>query len=214
MLTQAFVGSILIGTALCLSIATSALADDDRSHRQRAHHRKHLHRGHAHQPAPHARPHHIPLHHTPPRPVHHHHHIHRHWPHPGVQIGVSLGWPRHAPAYPHGHHRHVHGPLCPVVVEKHVHHHVYAAPVWEVHYAPLHTPYASTFLLLDISPGHAQLYVDGQYLGHANTFQNGRMQIPVSPGIYMIQLHLHGKAYSKEVHIQPGRSTIVTARLM
>jgi hypothetical protein len=40
------------------------------------------------------------------------------------------------------------------------------------------------------------------------------MQIPVSPGIYMIQLHLHGKAYSKEVHIQPGRSTIVTARLM
>jgi hypothetical protein len=75
-------------------------------------------------------------------------------------------------------------------------------------------PYASTYLYLEISPGHAELYVDGQYFGHANSFHNGQLQLPIAPGRHMLQLHVNGRAYSKAVEVHPGASAIVTARLM
>jgi hypothetical protein len=107
----------------------------------------------------------------------------------------------------------VHGPRCPVIVEKHVYHHVHVAPVWDVQYSPVRLPHASTYLHLEISPGHAELYVDGQYLGYANSFHNGQLQLPVAPGRHMLQLYLDGRAYNKAVEVRPGTSALVTARL-
>jgi hypothetical protein len=78
----------------------------------------------------------------------------------------------------------------------------------------VHRPYAPTYLYLEISPGHAELYVDGQYFGQANAFHNGQLQLPIAPGRHMLQLHLDGTAYSRTVEVQPGASAIVTARLM
>jgi hypothetical protein len=63
---QAFFGTIVVGTALCLSIATLALADD-KHHRQWKEHRRgqHQHRQphHSHQHRPHHQQHQLHIHH-------------------------------------------------------------------------------------------------------------------------------------------------------
>jgi hypothetical protein len=129
-------------------------------------------------------------------------------------VGIIVGAPVSYPVYPHGHHAHIHDAHCPVIVHKHVDHHIYAAPVWDVHYAPLQAPGTATFMFLEISPGQAELYVNGHYLGYANSFHNGRIQIPVAPGMHTVQLQLHGTAYTKAVAVHPGRTAIVKARLL
>lgn len=101
-----------------------------------------------------------------------------------------------------------------MVIKKHLVHHVYTMPVWDVYYEPVRRPHASTYLYFDIAPGHAELYVDGQYFGSADGFQNGQLQVPVAPGTHRVQLHVDGQAYAKTVDVHPGTSAIVKARLM
>ena len=215
MLKSAFFGAMTVGMALCLSISTPTLADDARhAHRGQRHH-PHHHRGQHHRPSLHAPRHSVGHHHRHQHHVHQHgHHGHHHWPHGGFHVGVVLGGAIGYAVYPHGHSLHVHGPYCPVIIEKYVHHHVHVAPVWDVRYSPVRLPHAPTYLYVAISPGQAELYMDGQYLGPAHSFHNGQLQVPVAPGTHMLQLHLNGKAYTKAVEVRPGASALVTARLM
>jgi hypothetical protein len=129
-----------------------------------------------------------------------------------VHIGIRIGRPYGYPYYPHGHHLHVHDPYCPVVVKKRIYHHYsYAAPTWHVYYAPHHTP--QTRLSIEIVPHYGDVYVNGRYLGQAQAFHNGHVQLAVPPGQHAVQLRYNGSSYTRQVHVKPGSTAVVQARL-
>jgi hypothetical protein len=82
-----------------------------------------------------------------------------------------------------------------------------------VHYYTHHAPALQTILHIVVAPRHGDIYVDGRYLGQARTFRDGKVQFPVAPGRHTVQLHIDGTAYSRQVNVKAGSTTIVEAHL-
>lgn len=178
-------GILLAGVVLLFSIPAPSLADP------RDHRRPHVRHEHKH---------------------HQRHHWHHRPRHPRVHIGVRIGRPYGYPSYPHGHHLHVHSPYCPVVVEKRIYHHyAYAAPTWHIYYDTHYTP--QTILHIEVVPQHGDVYVDGRYLGQAQTFDNGQVRLAVPPGQHAVQLRYNGASYTRHVHVKSGSTAVVQAHL-
>lgn len=197
---------LLVGTVLCLSIPTSAIAQRHNRHtvghnRQAVRHNRYAVR-HNRQAERHNR---YAVRHRP----HGRHRSHR----SGFQIGLFVGGLVRYGHYPHGHHLHVHGPYCPVVIEKHVYHHAYASPTWHVYYDTQRVQAPLTILYISVTPGYGDLYVDGRHLGQVRRFRDGSVQLPVSAGRHVVQWHHNGSAYSRQVDAKAGSTTIVTAQL-
>jgi hypothetical protein len=55
------------------------------------------------------------------------------------------------------------------------------------------------------------VYINGNFVGLAHTFQEGNVQVPVSPGTHTIQLRYGGKDYTRQIHVRPGATTLVKA---
>ena len=132
----------------------------------------------------------------------------------GFHFGFGVGFPFGHRFYAHGHHLHVHDHHCPVVIEKHVHHHAYAAPVWHVDYhETFHAAATMPRLHIVVVPGHGQVYVDGRYIGNAKAFRDGRTTVPVTPGRHVVKLRYGGRSYTKPVRVNYGSATLVRATL-
>jgi len=139
----------------------------------------------------------------------HHRHHHGHKRHNDIHIGVNIGGYGYYPRYPHGHIHHIHNSYCPVVISP-----VIIAPVWEVYYHSYYRPSAVAMLNVIIGPFSGSLYIDDQYYGEAHSLHNGRLELPVSPGLHTVQLHSGGRTYSQKVHAKPGAIAVVKANKM
>lgn len=62
-----------------------------------------------------------------------------------------------------------------------------------------------------VEPFDGDLYIDGQYYGEANDLNDGRLELPVSPGEHTVQLRSRGKTYTQKVHAKPGTTAVVKA---
>jgi hypothetical protein len=94
------------------------------------------------------------------------------------------------------------------------HHYVETAPVWEVEYHVTHTPTSETSLYIVVAPHHGEVYIDGNYIGEARTFSQGKKLVPVTPGSHTVQLQYGGQAYTRQVTVEPGATAVVKAKRM
>jgi hypothetical protein len=88
---------------------------------------------------------------------------------------------------------------------------VVIVPVWEVYYHAHHHHSAAAILHIVVGPLSGALYIDGQYHGEAHRLHDGRLELPVSPGLHTVQLRHDGRTYSQEVHAKPGKTAVVKA---
>jgi hypothetical protein len=89
---------------------------------------------------------------------------------------------------------------------------VVVVPVWEVYYHS-HRHYSSAAMLqVIIGPFSGDLYIDGQYYGEARSLDDGRLELPVSPGLHTVQLRHGGRNYTHKVHAKPGVTAVVKAK--
>jgi hypothetical protein len=140
---------------------------------------------------------------VPPSVMAHHRH------HSGFRVGIFFH--SYAGHYPHGHHFHIHGSHCPVVVEKHVYY-IYSTPIWYVYHDIRDASSPRAFLHIVITPRHGDLYIDGYYVGQVRRFRQGRVQLPVTPGVHVVRWDLGSTAYTRQIHVQAGSTTLVKVR--
>jgi hypothetical protein len=88
---------------------------------------------------------------------------------------------------------------------------VIVAPVWEVYYHSHYRPSAAAMLNIVIGPFSGSLYIDDHYYGEAHGLDDGRLELPVSPGLHTVQLRSGGRTYSQKVHAKPGAIAVVKA---
>jgi hypothetical protein len=62
-----------------------------------------------------------------------------------------------------------------------------------------------------IGPFSGALYIDDQYYGETHEFRDGRLELPVAPGLHTVQLRYGGSSYSYHVRARPGATAVVTA---
>ncbi len=176
-----------------------------RHHRPRRH--MHPHRQYNHQ---HHGRHHRHQHHG----RHHRHPRHRgHHPHHNIFVGVHIGG-HHHPHYPHGHYQHIHDDYCPVIIEPYVDYHngTESTLAWEVEYYDDAPSATATSVYLILAPTHGDVYINGKYIGHAQSFKHGKKRVVVPPGNHHIQLKTGGRSYNQQVTIKPGRTAVVKAK--
>lgn len=227
-LTKIFTGIALVSMMFLLASPITATAES-RRHKIRADRRYATYHtrptGHRHAPRhvrKHVTPRHVKRHdvkahrrhHRRPHGIHHRPHRHHRPHHGGLHFGIHVGVPIWHGYYPHGHHLHVHDHRCHVVIEKHVYHHSYAAPVWHVdHYDSFHTAPPTPRIHIVVTPGHGEVYVDGRYIGNADTFRDGQTEVPVTPGRHVVKLRYGGRSYTHPVQVKDGSATLVRASL-
>jgi hypothetical protein len=141
-----------------------------------------------------------------PRDRHHKRHHHRRYRRHGVHVDVNIGGHGRHPVYPHGHRHHIHDDYCPIVIRP-----VIIAPVWDVYYHSHHRPSASAMLHVVIGPFSGALYIDDEYYGETHEFRDGRLELPVAPGLHTVQLRYGGSRYSYHVRARHGATAVVTA---
>jgi len=65
-----------------------------------------------------------------------------------------------------------------------------------------------------LGPFSGALYIDDQYYGEAQQFDDGSLELPVSPGLHTVQLRSDGRTYSQNVHAKSGAIAVVKANKM
>lgn len=135
---------------------------------------------------------------------------------PGVDVQIGADRP-----FRHYHHRGGRssiylGPvLYPPVV-------VYAPPVvytarQVVYSAPpvVQSPpqHATATLRILVAPLLADMYLDGQYIGRAQEFPDGQVQLVVSAGNYTVELRVGTIAHTHTFYVSPGATMVVNDRL-
>jgi hypothetical protein len=138
-----------------------------------------------------------------------------------VHVGVSTGpfiYHQHHGFIHHRHHPFVHGhvfmPFPPlVVVEPPPPPVVYVPPPPpRVVYAPA-PPVATATLQILVAPLQAEIYLDGRYIGRAEDFRDGRVQLSVSPGSHTVELRFGTASRTHTITIEPGSTALVSDRL-
>src|SRR5262245_34511388 len=67
---------------------------------------------------------------------------------------------------------------------------------------------------MDVSPGNAQLFVDGYYAGAADTFDGPFQRLHVTPGGHVITVYLDGyRTLSRTIYLRPGAAVTFHDRL-
>ncbi|MBM3225353.1 MAG: hypothetical protein FJZ47_16335 [Candidatus Tectomicrobia bacterium] len=143
---------------------------------------------------------------------------------PGIalQVGVGGGG-RHYHGYRHRHHYHGFRPsvfvspwfYAPAVVyaPPPV---VYAAPP-AVYVAPpvvtSQAPVSTATVQVRVTPLLADVYLDGRYVGRAQDFPEGRVQLSVTAGSHTIELRLGTISHVHTVTANPGATVVVNDRL-
>jgi len=89
---------------------------------------------------------------------------------------------------------------------------VVVVPVWEVYYHSHHHYSSSAILQVIIGPFSGDLYIDGQYFGEVDRLDDGRLELPVAPGLHTVQLRHDGRHYTHRVHARPGVTAVVEAK--
>lgn len=140
------------------------------------------------------------------RRVYHHRRHHRRQEYHGVHMDLHFEGHNHRPWYPHGHAYHVHDNNCPVIIRP-----VIVAPVWDVYYHSHPHRSAAAMLQIVVGPFGGALYIDDQYYGEAHRLHDGRIELPVSPGLHSVQLRHGGRTYSQQVRAKRGVTAIVKA---
>jgi hypothetical protein len=143
------------------------------------------------------------------RGFHGHHGFYRHHGHHGhyhrgfssrVSFHLGFGFPFFYPAPV------VYGPPAVVYTSPAV---VYTPP--PVVQAP--PPAASGTLRIVVAPLLADIYLDGRYIGRAQEFPDGQVQLAVSPGSHTVELRLGATAHVHTVSVGAGATVVVSDRL-
>jgi hypothetical protein len=79
-------------------------------------------------------------------------------------------------------------------------------------YVPGH-PARTGLLQLKVLPLTVEIYLDGRFLGRAQDFQNGRLDLPVSRGKHLVEIRLGTNAHSHWIRIRPGSTMVIEDEL-
>lgn len=63
-----------------------------------------------------------------------------------------------------------------------------------------------------VTPFDGDLYIDGEYYGKAHRLDDGRLKLPMSPGLHTVQLRHGGRTYTQQVRVQRGAIAVVKAK--
>jgi len=126
---------------------------------------------------------------------HYHRHHHRHHHHHGPFI-----------------HGHVFIPFPPVVVIEPSPSVVYAPGQRTVVVAPVPSAVTAT-LRIFVAPLQAEIYLDSRYIGRAEEFRDGWVQLTVSPGTHTVELRFGTVTHTHGINIAPGTTAVVNDRL-
>jgi len=74
-------------------------------------------------------------------------------------------------------------------------------------------PAAAATLQILVTPLQADIYLDGRYIGRAQEFPDGRVQLSVSPGSHTIELRLGTTAHTHTVSVGAGATVVISDRL-
>ncbi|PON15277.1 hypothetical protein C2W62_24690 [Candidatus Entotheonella serta] len=85
------------------------------------------------------------------------------------------------------------------------------APTWEVYYHSHYRHSTAAILHVLVGPFSGALYIDGHYYGDTHNLHNGRLELPVSPGLHTVQLRHGGRTYTHKVRAKPGTTAVVKA---
>ncbi|ETW96723.1 MAG: hypothetical protein ETSY1_25435 [Candidatus Entotheonella factor] len=88
---------------------------------------------------------------------------------------------------------------------------IVVAPTWEVYYHSHHRPSSTAILHIVVGAFSGDLYIDGQYHGEAHRLHDGKLELPVAPGLHTVQLRYGGRSYSHKVRVKPGATAVVKA---
>ena len=75
------------------------------------------------------------------------------------------------------------------------------------------SPAAAATLQIVVAPLLADIYLDGRYLGRAQEFPNGLVQLAVSPGSHTVELRFGVTAHTHTVSVGAGSTVVVNDRL-
>ena len=85
------------------------------------------------------------------------------------------------------------------------------APIWsETYVAPHQNVHQAQLHIIMASPTGG-VSVDERDLGRVEGWQQGRMQLPLSPGRYTVSLRRSGSIYKRQVQVYEGMITVVRA---
>ncbi len=214
MLKVILAGIVLPVMALLIAMPTPTFAES------RPQPRSNIRRHSNHRPQ-YQRRHHVQRHHVQHRRRHHRHvrghrqyHGQRHERrqrrrHHGAHIDIRIGGHHHRPTYRHGHPRHVHDDYCPIVIS---YRQVVVVPTWEVYYHSHRHRSSAAILHIILAPFDGDLYIDGEYHGGTDHLDDGKLKLPVSPGLHTVQLRSGGRTYTQKVRVQRGATAVVKAK--
>ena len=74
-------------------------------------------------------------------------------------------------------------------------------------------PAAAATLQIVVAPLQADIYLDGRYIGRAQEFPNGLVQLTVSPGSHTVELRFGTTAHTHTVSVGAGSTVVVNDRL-
>lgn len=75
------------------------------------------------------------------------------------------------------------------------------------------TPASTALLQILVTPLQADIYFDGRYIGRAEEFPNGRVQLSVTPGTHTVELRYGTAARIHTVHVGAGSTVVVSDSL-
>jgi hypothetical protein len=127
-----------------------------------------------------------------------------HWSH-RHHVGPRVGFSFHIgiPVVPY-----VYRPYYPVVVREYVPY--YPSP--SVVYTPPR-PVETGQLQIVVAPLQAEMYLDGRYIGRAEEFRDGRVDLPVTSGNHGVELRFGTTSHTHIVYVQAGSTVVVSDRL-
>jgi hypothetical protein len=109
-------------------------------------------------------------------------------------------------------HSHVFVPFPPVVVVAPSPPVVYAPGQRTVVVAPVPSTVTAT-LQIFVAPLQAEIYLDGRYIGRAEEFRDGWVQLAVSPGAHTVELRFGAITHTHGISVEPGTTAVVNDRL-
>jgi hypothetical protein len=121
------------------------------------------------------------------------HHYHRHYYAPFISGHVFIPFP---PAV-------VVEPSPPVV---------YVPGQRTVVVAPVPSTVTAT-LRIFVAPLQTEIYLDGRYIGRAEEFRDGWVQLAVSPGTHTVELRFGTVTHTHGINMEPGTTAVVNDRL-
>lgn len=74
-------------------------------------------------------------------------------------------------------------------------------------------PTAAALLQILVAPLQADIYLDGRYIGRAEEFPDGRVQLSVTPGSHTVELRFGTTAHTHTVNIGAGSTVVVSDSL-